>query len=518
MTYKCTDKLGNDCFAWKLDKVEPVWEKPYIKKFKLSDTVGEFERYATSRLGRINHENALIYSSLEDNEGKKAGADLVGKTFYIKEKAVKGNEVRYLISTNASNTKGVVGWVNELDMTTYTHYRMDSKTKTFKLTGEGKAYQMAWGGSKQVAMDLSKQKGKDFVVNATETVGDNIWYRGKIGGKGNNVWIHKNHTTSNEIIKINEVPETPLNNVNNNFAKLTLKMDHKHGEELKFTKNTDNKAELLVGRNARHDEFGITTSTFKETIEVDRKDTKLETQTWKEIKHTFKYDSDFGNRFFVIDGDKYYYPYDLDENLREKYRNNTEHNYGKYAIPLRVSDEKHDELEFKSADNFFITKKTGFQFSLPHHEVSTVVIKEQAKEQYEAFTGNKYDKDDTVISDPFDASRYYLNIALDGEQKPNTKYSDNVVLGRLGLSDVTVHLIQDLEFERYLVGHYKDDPVMVEQKTSVIKGIEYTNEVTLTPEQIKELKRIQKEREGVIHSFRKTDDAEIIDKVKGVTP
>ena len=519
MKYKCTDKKGNDCFAWKLDKVEPVWKAPYVKKFKLSDTAGEFERYSTNRLGRINHANALIYSSLDDNEPKRAGNDLLGRTFYIKEKAVKGNDVRYLISTHASNTEGVIGWVSELDMTTYTHYQMDRKTKTFKLTGKGKAYNMIWGGNQQEAgIDLSKQKDKEFVVNMTETVGDDIWYRGKIDGKGNNVWIHKNHTTSNEIIKINEVPETPLNNVNNNFAKLTLKMDHKHGEELKFTKNTDNKAELLVGRNARHDESGITTSTFKETIEVDRKDTKLETQTWKEIKHTFKYESDLGNPFHVIEGDKYYYPYDLDENLREKYRNNTEHDYGKYAIPLRVSDEKHDELEFKSADNFFITKKTGFQFSLPHHEVSTVVIKEQAKEQYEAFTGNKYDKDDTVISDPFDASRYYLNIALDGEQKPNTKYSDNVVLGRLGLSDVTVHLIQDLEFERYLVGHYKDDPVMVEQKTSVIKGIEYTNEVTLTPEQIKELKRIQKEREGVIHSFRKTDDAEIIEKVKGVTP
>lgn len=517
LTYKCTDKLGSDCFAWKLDKSEPAWDKAYVKKFKLSDTVGQFERYSTSRLGRINNANALVYSSLNDNVGKKAGNDLVGRTFYIKEKAIKGDEVRYLISTRASRTEGIVGWVNELDMTTYTHYRMDSKTKTFELTGEGKAYQMAWGGSKQEAgINLSKQKGKNFVVNATETVGDNIWYRGKINNQGSNIWIHKNHTTSNEIIKINATDEVKLNNVNNSNAKLTLKMDHKHGDDIVFTKNSGNEIELLVGRSAKIENGNVTTNAYHETIEVDRSDTKLEAQTWKEVKHTFKYDSDYKNRFFVIEGDKYYYPYDLDENLRDKYRNKTKHSYGKYAIPLRVSDEKQNALEFKTQDNFLITKKTGFQFSLPYHEVSTLVIREEAKQQYEEFTGKEYD--DAVISDPFDASRYYLNIALDAEQKPNTKYSDNVVLGKLGLSDVTVHLMQELEFENYLAGHYKDDPALVEQKTSVKRGIDYTNELVFTSSEMAKLKQIQKERDGVIHSFRKTDDAEIIEKVREVTP
>lgn len=518
LTYKCVDKKGSDCFAWALDKRQPAWSSPYVKKFKLSETNGSFERYTTSRVGRINNANVRVYSSLSDTTGKTAGSSLVGNTYYIKEKAIRGNEVRYLISTSPSRTSGVIGWVNELDMTTFTHYDMDTNKKTFRLTGAGMAYDVIWGGTKQERYNLRNHRGKAFNVEKTETVGDTIWYYGQISGTNTKVWISKNHTTSKEIIKINPVSETKINSVDNSNAKFTLRMNHKHNEDINVTKNTSNKIELLVGRLAVHDERGVEQEQFNETIEVDRKDEMIKSQTWKEIKNVFKYKSDYNNRFYVIDGDKYYYPHDLDENLRNKYKNTTKHNYNKYAIPLRVSNQKNNELEFKSADNFLLTKNTGFVFSVPHHEVSTLVIREEAKKQYEQFTGKPYN--DTVIGDPFDASRYYFNIDLKGEQKPNTKYSDNVVIGKLGLNDVTVHLHKDVQFEHYLFGHVKDDPIYVEQRTSIIpsKRATYQKSVTLNDEQIVELKEYEKKRSNkeTLHSFKNLDNKELIEKVKSV--
>lgn len=300
-----------------------------------------------------------------------------------------------------------------------------------------------------------------------------------------------------------------------------LAVDHSYGETFEFDKESPTNIELVIGRafswDGDSDTSSVSEDVFVEEFEVDRKDTKLESQTWKEVSEKVKYDSNLSNSLYVIEGDKYYFPYDIDKNLREKYQNNTSFSdYGKYAIPLRVGQLSNDEVEFLTEDNFFVTKNTGFQFSLPHDEVSHIVIENKAKEEYESYTGHTYD--DEVLTDPFNASRYYLNIDLDSEQKPNVEYDDNVVLGKLGLNDITVHLIQTLEFENYLFGHHKDEPIFVEQRTSVQGDIDYNNEITLTPKQMDELKQIEKNREGKIHSFRSTDDVDVYNKVKEVVP
>lgn len=298
-----------------------------------------------------------------------------------------------------------------------------------------------------------------------------------------------------------------------------LKADHNYGETFKFNNGDSNELDLIVSRvtTVNGDMDSMTDEVFRETFTVDRKDTKLDTQTWKEVAETVQYQSDLNNDLYVIDGDKYYFPNDIDKNLRSKYENKTDfEDYSEYAIPLRIGELSDNNVVFLTEDNFFVTKNTGFLFSLPYLETNMDRIELLAKEQYEEYTGKDYK--DTVLTSPDDTSRYYLNIDLKGEQEPNTEYDDNVVLGKLGLSDITVHLMQKLEFDHYLFGHFKDDPYFVEQRTSVLPNVNYQNTITLSKSQISELKTIENNREGKIHSFRRTDDAEISEQVKRVVP
>lgn len=297
-----------------------------------------------------------------------------------------------------------------------------------------------------------------------------------------------------------------------------LRVDHKYGETFTFNKGDSNKLPLIISRVTTVD-GGVNSMTdrvYRETFTVDRKDTKLNSQTWKEVAETVQYQSELNNDLYVISGNRYYFPNDIDDNLRSKYANETIYEFGDYAIPLRIGQLTNNKVVFLTEDNFFVTKKTGFVFSLPFHETSKNRIEVLAKDQYEDYTNKAYN--DTVLTSPDEGSRYYLNIDLNGEQQPNVEYDDHVVLGKLGLNDITVQLMQTLEFDNYLFGHFKDDPVFVEQRTSIIPNVDYANTVSLTKDQIIKLKEIERNREGKIHSFRGTDDKEILDQVKGIVP
>src|SRR5699024_10478737 len=77
----------------------------------------------------------------------------------------------------------------------FVHKSVDKKSKTFYVKGNGNARSKAWGAKKDhVYSDLSKYAGDTFKVHLTEKVGNNTWYRGKLGGK--TVWLHSNFVST----------------------------------------------------------------------------------------------------------------------------------------------------------------------------------------------------------------------------------------------------------------------------------------------------------------------------------
>lgn len=160
--------------------------------------LGNKTETATSKLGHLKNSNVLIYQNVGDKStASAAGNGNMNNVFYIKKQAVAGGQTYYLISNQASSSSGVVGWVRAGDLNTHDHTGVDTKRKVFYINGSGNAFSRAWGGSRNMVYDLASYSGREFIVNKTEKVGNNTWYRGVLAGK--TVWIHQSFLNQQNI-------------------------------------------------------------------------------------------------------------------------------------------------------------------------------------------------------------------------------------------------------------------------------------------------------------------------------
>lgn len=294
----------------------------------------------------------------------------------------------------------------------------------------------------------------------------------------------------------------------------TLKGDHQYGETVSVSDKTSKS--FVVGRTATLNGTFVTKSANQETFNIDASDTTLQSQTWIPIDEQIKYSSDLGNKLYVRDGDKWFFPNDIDENLRSKYKNETKYDLSKYAIPLRVGNKSNNAVTFNTADNFYLTENQGFQFSLPADEISISVINSTAKKEFEEYTGQTYD--DTLLTTSQDGSRYYLNIDGNGDQKTDTWYDNQFVLGKLGLNDLTFQLKEKIRFKQYLLGNAVDKPLINEQEESVIKNMNYTHSVKISSDQMKAIQKLADERSDLLFGFRSTDIHDKYNQLKEILP
>jgi len=144
----------------------------------------------TNRLAQIPSSKVLIYKDYKDTASAfPAGDRYTNQTFYIKKLAFVSGQTYYLLSEQASSVNGVIGWAKASDLLTYPESILKSTSKTLYFTGKGAAYSKAWGTKKDVVYSsLSKYTDQEFKVNATETVGNMVWYRGNLDGK--TVWLY----------------------------------------------------------------------------------------------------------------------------------------------------------------------------------------------------------------------------------------------------------------------------------------------------------------------------------------
>jgi mannosyl-glycoprotein endo-beta-N-acetylglucosaminidase len=193
LSITATDKAGNVSAAETVT-VEMVTEK------------------STSRLGHINSGESFIYSNSPGDTNKKSSEEFKHSVYYIKKEATYKKELYYLLSTQSSTTNGTIGWMKASDISSHPHVGVDKTSKTFYVTGTGGAgFDTAWGGSKNhVYPDLKPYKNETFIVNLTEKVGNNIWYRGVLNGK--QTWIHSNYVS--ELNAYVEVSTSRLGHIN----------------------------------------------------------------------------------------------------------------------------------------------------------------------------------------------------------------------------------------------------------------------------------------------------------------
>ncbi|WP_077623405.1 GW dipeptide domain-containing protein [Sediminibacillus massiliensis] len=188
--------------VFKVNLTESVGENIWYRGTLDGETVWLHSAYvsninesSTSRLGHLE-DSAVIFTNLGDlSSSMSAGAKYANSVYYIKKQAELNGQTYYLISTKPSSTNGVVGWVKAEDMESYSHKTIDSNSKTFYLRGTGAAYDKTWGDTNDILFsDLSSYKNQEFSVNLTESVGEDVWYRGNLNGK--TVWVHASHVTN----------------------------------------------------------------------------------------------------------------------------------------------------------------------------------------------------------------------------------------------------------------------------------------------------------------------------------
>ncbi|MFD2658474.1 hypothetical protein [Gracilibacillus thailandensis] len=300
----------------------------------------------------------------------------------------------------------------------------------------------------------------------------------------------------------------------------TLKADHRYGETFIFNGSSSPTTQMVIGRKATVD--GKESSTIdkdvqRESYTVNNAPIMLLSQNWIPINETIEYSTDFDNPFYIIPENMYYYPNDVDDTLKEDYQNETSFVFSDYAIPLRVGSQEDDELTFNTKDNFFITKETGFIFSLPSSVTSTLEINDKAKEKYEDYTGEEFN--DEVLNGFAKGSRYYFNIDGNGEEKPNTWYQHVYLISKLGLSDIQIQIRKNIEFDKYLIGSPMDNALISEEYDRVLHDLEdYDNSVVITYEQQQQIKALANERGDLIHSFRSSDIQRKYNQLKNILP
>ncbi|MBS7427882.1 MULTISPECIES: N-acetylglucosaminidase [unclassified Virgibacillus] len=190
------DLAGQKGKIFKVNKTEKVGNNTWYRGdlngkevFIHSSYLAGVEESNTSLLGHIK-KGTKIYKTIGDTATSFSSDKYLNKVYYIKKQAKMGDQLYYLISTEPSSTRGIIGWLKAKDLRTHIHKGIDKKNKLLYLKGTGSAYSKAWGGPKDlVYADLAGQKGKIFKVNKTEKVGNNTWYRGDLNGK--EVFIHQ---------------------------------------------------------------------------------------------------------------------------------------------------------------------------------------------------------------------------------------------------------------------------------------------------------------------------------------
>lgn len=210
-TVNMTEKVGNNVWYRGTYSGSPgnVWiHSSHLLNLNINDT---------SKLGQIKNANVYIYKEIDVPSSKFiAGESHLGTSYFIKKQVKIDGKTYYLLSTDPSSIEGMIGWVQSTDVVSYDHRFIDNNEKTFYFKGSGVAYNRAWGGTKNLvlnASDLKLLQYKEFKVNLTEAVGNNLWFRGTYEGSNRNIWIHSNHLTTrveSNISRVGQLQKTGI--------------------------------------------------------------------------------------------------------------------------------------------------------------------------------------------------------------------------------------------------------------------------------------------------------------------
>lgn len=152
---------------------------------------GKYVEGVANRIVRLKNEQIFLYDSPTDQSTKRS-INLEGNLFYTKQFIRMGEELYYLLSTKESAADGVIGWIDNRQISSQRFTGIDYDLKTAIISGTGSSYNMPWGSDDHyVIRNLVDHKDAVFTIDYTARVHNTAWYRGKLAGKS--MWISNRH-------------------------------------------------------------------------------------------------------------------------------------------------------------------------------------------------------------------------------------------------------------------------------------------------------------------------------------
>ncbi|MEK4031314.1 hypothetical protein MKZ02_22685 [Pseudobacillus sp. FSL P4-0506] len=192
----------------------------------------------------------------------------------------------------------------------------------------------------------------------------------------------------------------------------------------------------------------------------------------------------------------FFFPQDIDDSLKNDYKNRSKYSSYTYAFPLQQSVLKDKGTSGNKrifeygyvTDLFFMSKYTGFAVGTPYAQkvkqnfVNGTPIpsynslmqegKQKLSDSFESATGEKFVDEVlyTKSANEMDRlQRYAIPVSPTSPLKPKQNYKNHIVLENMGLSDLIFEYDQSFKFEHYLFGSGTDEAWIIEQPESRIK-------------------------------------------------
>lgn len=154
---------------------------PQSNRGLLNDNSNLFEKsqsYEISPISKLVHLKSFatyIYSVPNNDSDKLKAAQYKNRVYHVKRKAIYHFEEYYLLSTKASGTEGVIGWIKAKETTSHPYTIVDFDKKNFILKGTGVARLEPWGSKYQFSHhSLEHLAGLTFSVSETVLIGKNV--------------------------------------------------------------------------------------------------------------------------------------------------------------------------------------------------------------------------------------------------------------------------------------------------------------------------------------------------------
>lgn len=245
-----------------------------------------------------------------------------------------------------------------------------------------------------------------------------------------------------------------------------------------------------------------------------------------------------------------FYVGDVDENLKDKlYTNKAQGSPERdirgdkanfFKLPVKIGRSGSDEFSIALADDYYVTKNTGFQFMTPvyydknayNYASSNRERRRDLEKEYKSIYGVDIAETDSVVGATKPSSKYYMPVADDTKgnnshgfkkMKPNEIQESELLIGSLGLNDIKVSIPFKFKFEKYLVGstldrdkNGKDVVYVAEQNEGISKGVDYAKGYTVKNKDTKAIEnKVGNVKDVKVNTYRNGNSNPLDNVLKG---